>query len=818
MDLSPTLETLGLTGQRFSLAQKRHGKMESACFSNVEAAEKWVGAGDLDTYICGNPVRPGTQGKPSEDDMASGRILLVDCDPKKCPEKDPTGTTDERRDAAWTTAMSIWESFHKSGVLVDSGRGAQVWLRVEAGINRLGLLSWIRDHFHHELVDIDATQDLSRLMRLPGSVNTRTGDEVIEIDRGDPTPVRRSEVAELLQGWAAPAEAVICEVDRSAPSRMETRRYLSGAALKMWREDPMEITLDRSKRDFMFLCAVLEAGAPLEAASRLLHALPGSKASERGDDNYWDKTAASAMRALGRKAEEAELLAGLADACRNNHDLLTAKNTLKALARVYLEDHAEWLRTRAKLAPIARKAGISIASIDKLVCSEIHRIQDSEVGPPDDLMVFVRSEDGGKGSWKLRDATGAWSWVNRGDVEVAAEAKGLNAVQTVGAAMHYPFTINAEPFQPRILPGRRWNESNARFAVEPKEGKHPTWDQLIRVVGRGLDSDLEASEWARKNGIKTGADYLRAWLSTMLQNPKSRRAYLFLYSREQGTGKSLFFESVKILIGDAVVKGNRALLSEGGFNGELRRAVLVYSEEVNLGGSGRSKVYNRIKDWSLSLNMSIHVKGGTVFEVPNVMSFGHAANDPRYCPVFEGDDRITMLRVEPARADERTTKEDLEKRLRAEAPAFLYSLLNDPTPTSKGRYVVPPISTEAKRQQAKASRDELQVWMSDHPEWITLGDIELQDTFRNYLELRGLDKKWWSPSRIMGSLPEQGDKARQIVQVLKSRDSGRWTATEAAKEFGLGSAVKAGAILRQISSVWTGLTATRSKGRDHYSL
>lgn len=819
MSLKDTLQELGLEGHRFNLAQKRAEGLISACFDNVEAAEAWLKEG-YDSYVCCSPVKAGTTGKASDADVLIDGALLVDCDPRK-DDEDPTGTSTKRRDAAWNTAMEIWEHFGQCGTLVDSGRGGQVWLKVPAICDRHGLLAWIREHFKREDVEIDATHEVSRLMRLPGTTNTRTG-ETVTIVAPACGSIPRDEIEAILDGWTPPSAVDVPEADRGEPSRLEIKRFVVRRALEIWREDPMEIMIDRSKRDFLFVVSVLENGASLEQASRLLHALPGSKAAERGDDAYWISTARSAAQRVEIAREQRSLIEGLVPVLQADPAKVLEGNTIKALGRLYLEDYAGWAALRAQIQPIMRGAKISIADVDKLVKAEAVRISDADVGPPDEHVIFARSRDGGSGAWKARDVNGGWTWVARTEAAIVLSAVGLDTERSMALAMTNPFSITVAPFEPRVLPGRVWNESDARFAVEPVPGDHPTWDQLFTVVGRGLDRDVEADPWCRANGILTGADYLRVWSATMLQAPASRRAYLFLYSREQGTGKSLFFEAHRLLIGNAVVKANNALTNDRGFNGELRGAVLAYTEEVNLGqGGGRGRAYNRIKDYSLSQTLSIEGKGEAVFEVPNVVSWGQAANDPGYCPIFEGDDRVTVYQVMPPEDAEKMPKEVMRQRLEAEAPAVLATLLSLPTPKSKGRYVVPPIMTEAKAQQARASRDDLTVWLGEHPEWVTLDDKGLCDLFRDYLASRDLDKRFWPPQRILRSLPEVGDAARQLYhRMLRCHPDGgvTWSATEADGEWGLGGARRAAKVLRALAEGSDRVETYLSQGVTRYRL
>lgn len=816
-DLLETIEALGLEGERFALATRRGGQLVSACFDDVDAAAGWLGDSPVDCYITGNPVRAGTCGKPMEGDVQALRVLLVDCDPMKDAE-DPEGTSQRRRDAAWTVASDIWEHFGQRGVLIDSGRGSQVWLRVEGGIDRRALLAWIREEFGDPLVEIDATHDASRLMRLPNTVNSRTQQPVAIVDEGVEAVVTRADVSELLETWAPPTQHAIPDADRTQPSPREIRRYLKGEALKLWREDPMEITTDRSRRDYIFLRELLARDAPLEVASRLLHALPGSKAAERGDESYWVSTATAALQARDDDEACADVVENVVARAEADPDYLLSTSTLRALARLYLQGRAEWAKMRAKLKPVARKHGLSILDVTKAVRDAAAQYADSEdVDPPDGLAIFTRPSAGSKGAWKVCDNNKRWTWVGLQEAKLALGA--LPDPETaLRLAMANPWDVAVEPFKPRILPGRVWNESNARYAVQPEAGTHPTWDQLYRVVGRGLDDDLKNSEWAKKHRISTGGEYLRLWTGSMLQQPKTRRAYLFLFSPEQGTGKSLFFESHAYLIGKALCKANKALTNER-FNGELSGAVLCYTEEVDLGANGRVSLYNRVKDYTLGSTMLLEAKGGQAYEVPNTTSWGQASNDQSYCPVYDGDDRITVFQVEPPRPHERMSKALMLDRLKAEAPAFLHTLLHMEIPDAEGRYVVPPILTAVKDMQARANRDDLADWLKQRPEWITMTNDEIVDAFRAWLEMRGLATRYWTPQRIRRGLPFTGSRTRGLWERLQRELVRDMTATEMKEAFGLReSPKKIGQALSNLQKVSKRITRRLLDGKHRWTI
>lgn len=771
MSLTSTLQELGLLGHHVSLAQMRGGDLVSACVETVEQGERFFArGGETDSYICGNPVKPGTVGKPSDADILEARVLLVDCDPIKT-DQDPKGTSQEARDAAWDLASAIFDHFQDHASLVDSGRGGQVWLRVSPFTPRKKLLKWIAENFVSDLAKVDPTHNVDRLMRLPGSVNTRTGELVTVISPylGDPLTD-----FSFLEGWDVPVEVEVPDADRSPPTKIDERRWLSGDALKLWRQDPMEITTDRSTRDFKFLLSLLKRECPADVASRLLHALPGSKAAERGDDSYWVSTYQSAAKAVGENKINEEVLSDFVARVEADPQWVLTPQAIRALAHLQREDMAAWAGMRAKIKPPLRKAGVSIMDVEALV--NAHRKEQARFNkpePPDDLVVFVRERSGGTGNWFLKDEKGpAWTQVSRTDAEKALSAHGRDPELTV-VAQQQSFAVTLKHFAPRVLPGRTWNVSDARYAVEPKPGPHPTWSQLYDVVGRGLDADVGYSDWCKDNGITSGGDYLFAWASTMLQDPASRRAYLFLFSPEQGTGKSLFFESFSYLIGDAVVKASNALTNERGFNAELQGAVLAYSEEVNIGRDGaRNRAYNRIKSWSLDAKITIEPKGGNAYDVPNMISWGQASNDETYCPVFAGDDRITMYMVEGPRDGERVHKEVMRARLRAEAPAFLHALLTAPQPAATGRYAVPPIMTEAKDSQAHAARTDFQTWLALREDACLMSDEEMRDEFFNWLEASRIGTRFWSVQRMLRELPWDVRAARKVYR--ESVGQGGW--------------------------------------------
>lgn len=139
----------------------------------VSWVEQWDGKRNL--YLCGNPLKNKKTRKARDVDIAACRCLLVDIDPtRETPSPSPMNV-----------AVAIQRTL--GGTIVDSGRGAQVWLLHddEVATRRALVLKALRQRFGNEHVKIDATHDPSRLMRLPGTLNLKTGRRAEIVIPGD---------------------------------------------------------------------------------------------------------------------------------------------------------------------------------------------------------------------------------------------------------------------------------------------------------------------------------------------------------------------------------------------------------------------------------------------------------------------------------------------------------------------------------------------------------------------------------------------------------------------------------------------------------
>jgi hypothetical protein len=375
-------------------------------------------------------------------------------------------------------------------------------------------------------------------------------------------------------------------------------------------------------------------------------------------------------------------------------------------------------------------------------------------------------------SWVIRDSNETWTTHPRENVKSYLSSVGFQKPDPIlGGAVYQSWTLVNEPFQPEYPGGRLWNRDAAQFIYTPVEladgeaPKHPTWTRVMEHCGAELTAYIEHLPWCKDWGIKTGGDYLTAWVSCMFQNPFGKLPYLFMYG-PQNCGKSSFYESLELLVTTGVQKADRSLTSKEGYNGELANVVLAVIDEVDISKAGTS-AYNKIKDWVTGVKISIHAKYKQVQDIPNTLHFVQIANDRSSLPMFPGDTRITMMRVSEL-VDE-IPRDQLHELLRKEAPHFMRTLVDLEIPEATGRLMLPIIETPDKAEAAAVNMDELDRFVEEQCFKINGSAVKMTD-FKNkfHATLEDYQKNDWSERVIRNKLSEhfpvgRGGKANQII-------------------------------------------------------
>jgi hypothetical protein len=330
------------------------------------------------------------------------------------------------------------------------------------------------------------------------------------------------------------------------------------------------------------------------------------------------------------------------------------------------------------------------------------------------------------------------------------------AENIMGGIVNKSWRLVDLPFHEEYPGGRQWNKDAAQLKIQPanleddEKPSHPHWDKILNHVGQELNAALRDSPWAQRAGIKTGADYLLAWIASVIKYPFEPLPYLFLWGPED-SGKSIFHEAIsECLFTRGCVFADRALTSSNDFNGELANCIVAVIEEKDI--SKAKGAHNKIKSWVTARKLSIRRMRTDAYEKPNTTHWIQCANHRQNCPIFPGDTRITVLHVPDLM--EMIPKKTLMPRLIDETPHFLYTLMNTLLPEPSDRLNIPVVVTESKTLSEEANRSVLQQFIDDScqdaPGVLTL----FRDFFNTFYESLTINEKdEWTTSRVLRELP-----------------------------------------------------------------
>ncbi len=389
---------------------------------------------------------------------------------------------------------------------------------------------------------------------------------------------------------------------------------------------------------------------------------------------------------------------------------------------------------------------------------------ETEVLRLDDQVRHMVSEACDDCGWGIK-ADGDWNMEPLSHVKLFLASIGHNAGQmtnVLGASISQPWRLVNLPFREEYPGKRQWNRKAAQLRFKPSLNRdslsYPTWTRILNHVGKNLDEAIKANEWCKQHGVLTGADWLKCWVASLFQEPLEPLPYIFLYG-PQNSGKSIFHEALELLMSKGVCRADQALISGGGFNGELEGKVLCIIEEVDL--KKNVQAYNRIKDWVTSKLLPIHRKMEQPYMTPNTTHYVQCANTHLYCPVFPGDTRITMILVDSLEPTELIPKKQILPMLETEAPDFLAEILSVELPPSGDRLNVPCITTEDKTTAEYANQTLLEVFCVEKC-FFAPGHkakfSEFADKFHEWIDPNSVSQ--WSKIRIGKELPPKFVKAR----------------------------------------------------------
>lgn len=395
-----------------------------------------------------------------------------------------------------------------------------------------------------------------------------------------------------------------------------------------------------------------------------------------------------------------------------------------------------------------------------------------------EIIRFVISASG-KVEWYLRDIQreDKWNPVGKSVCENALQHQGfdrLEAQRIVGSCALQPWYRVNKPFEPEYPGGQTWNIDASRFAYQPTLGdeRHfQHWESIFDHIGSGLDTYIRESEWCRANHIYTGSDYLMTWIAYAFRRPTFPLPYLFLFG-PQNCGKSIWHESIGMLLKRGYVRADTAIDANSNFNAEIEGSVFCSLDEKYIDAASRARVYGKIRDWVTSPQIVINAKYHTPFTARNTTHWVQCSNSITACPAFPGDTRIVMIKVSPLKKE--IPKPQLLEILSKEASDFLGAVLDTELPPPIGRLALPVLDTAAKAVLSDVSEDPLSAFIREEcliEDGAYVGSKELRDKYIDWLS----EVDHQLASVVANQSSTHFNRALQEIDVCSDLPQGYWS-------------------------------------------
>lgn len=350
---------------------------------------------------------------------------------------------------------------------------------------------------------------------------------------------------------------------------------------------------------------------------------------------------------------------------------------------------------------------------------QVTQKHETEVGNFDDVIRHIVNIENADEGWVICN-NGIWRSEPLQHVQKYLITHGLTPPEismVIGTAVARCWTIVNRPFQPEYPGDRQWNRDavQLRFPPSPHSDQltHPTWDKMLRHVGDSLTPYILDHPWCKENGIVTGGQYLKCWVASAIQFPEEPLPYLFLWSKEQKTGKTTFHEALDVLLTKGVVRADQAISANATHNAELADGIFCVIEEKDLNGKDGKAVYNKVKDLSTSKTILIHKKYMTPYKAANTTHWIHCSNNPDAIRIERGDTRIVSINVGVLQQEQLIPRQELMRQFTKEAPDFLSTILNLEIPTHRDRFFLPVIETADKTEAAESNKTVLESFIDD---------------------------------------------------------------------------------------------------------
>jgi hypothetical protein len=577
------------------------GKLSTATFAakDERKVEKWLerNGKEHNIYFSVNPTCEAVTKKASREDIKSVEYLHVDVDPRA---GEPL--TDEQP----RILQKIREFKPVPTCVIFSGGGYQAFWRLEEPIQIDGDITKAESAKRYNmqlelLLGGDNCHDISRIMRLPGTMNRPNAKkrkkgrkevlaETVHLDTAISYPLSEFTAAQAVQtsassGFSGGKSELRPKVDTANVARiadLDELDNLGNKALKGWVKVLINIGRDpddprrfesRSETLFCVCCEMHRAGIPDDVIFSVI--------------TDKDFGISESVLQLGSRAE--------------------------AYALRQIERSKEWAIDPALKELNERHAVIASVGGKCRVISEEHDFAFDR--PKIEMQTFADFSN---------------RYMHR-KVKVGVDKAG------------------ADQFMPM---GKWWLQNTNRrqydaiVFVPGQEvaGAYNLWRGFTcEAVPGSCEKFLEHVKSNVCRGSEEHYRYLMAWLSDAVQHPNSPGGTAVVMRGKQGTGKSFFAKAIGKLWGQHFLQISQSKHLVGSFNAHLRDCVVLFADEAFFAGDKKSE--GTLKALITEEHIVVEQKGIDSEASPNYIHLIMASNSDWVVPVALDDRRFFMLDV-----------------------------------------------------------------------------------------------------------------------------------------------------------------------------
>lgn len=538
----------------------------------------------------------------SKEDVCTARFVWADIDPDILIH----GSYEQAKSHLKTLISNL--SKHAS-LIIDSGNGLQVLYRIAPQVDITEKASKERYEILNRAIakhwNADSTQDCSRILRLPGTINYPSPTK---IDKGYPkTPT----IAKIV--YCSPIEYTLESIQ---------------AALEITKEQLEQASIDYQSKSKS--TKIIQPLAKIDITEQLknrfelfLESNPSAKARYLGSTSglidksgsAMDMSMATSMLRGGFNMDQIRALLINWKFGSKNNDRTQDRYWTNIRQNSYARDDEI---TQEKIDAFWKQIeGTPPQNASK----ENTWPNEEETTTPPDVIDIVNQE---------------YAWDNF-----------MREIYDIKNGLYVPIPkfcahFDNVPYKPSedskvTTLGRSWLKSPKRRSVtrlvlspgKPpilKDGSLNTWRGFTAEPTPGdVGPFLELIEFVLPNAQER--EYCLNWLAKMIQEPGTKfLVSLVVWSIEEGVGKGLLFETVGSLLNSRHFKvvGNEVFSDQ--FTEWQSQKVFVIADEVS--SADKRSTADRIKGWITATENNINIKNTPKFSEPNLIKYVFLSNHP----------------------------------------------------------------------------------------------------------------------------------------------------------------------------------------------